>query len=152
MIRLKESDLLHCCGSTKWARDMAAHSFPNVKEVFATADSIWWGLSTQDWLEAFRAHPRIAERSAMEWLRLDLAGSRHASEETLNNLRELSRAYEERFGHNLVVSGNNKNPSAILENLRLRLLNDPEIELKVSAEEQRQITHAHLKRILAQFK
>jgi OHCU decarboxylase len=152
MIRLKESDLLQCCGSTQWASTMAAHSFPNVKEVFATGDSIWWGLATEDWLEAFRAHPRIGERSPMEWLRLELGGARHASEETLTELRDLSRVYEERFGHIFVILANGKSAAAIVENLRQRVKNDPETELRVSAGEQLQITHLRLKRILANLK
>jgi hypothetical protein len=94
MIKLKESELLQCCGSTRWAREMAAHSFPNPKEVYATADSIWWSLTPADWNEAFRA----------------LASS------------------------------------------KLRIHADSETDPKATAEEQRQITHLRLKRILTGFR
>jgi hypothetical protein len=133
MIKLHESDLLHCCGSTRWAHQMAAHSFPNTREVFATGDSIWWGLNPEDWLEAFRAH----------------AGS-HVPRQ-LQSIREfpgLAAEYEEKFGYRFIAPPNVKSASTVLELLRQRLQNDPEIERKLTAEDQRQITHLRLKRIL----
>src|ERR1700740_2518138 len=99
MIRIKESDLLLCCGSTVWAREMAAHSFPNPKEVFTTGDSIWWSLRPEDWRGAVRAHPKIGDRAGHHWSREEQASARHASEATLNELRDLNKAYEERFGY-----------------------------------------------------
>ena len=55
-----ESELLKCCGSTRWARQLAAsRPFPDVEELMTVAERIWWNLGEQDWLEAFRAHPRI---------------------------------------------------------------------------------------------
>jgi OHCU decarboxylase len=152
MIRLKESDLLQCCGSTRWAREMAAHSFPNPKEVFATGDSIWKSLTPEDWREAFRAHPRIGERSASAWSREEQSGTRHAADQVLAELRDLNRQYDEKFGHIFIVCAAGKSTAAILELLKLRLRNDPETELKIAAEEQRQITHLRLKRILAAYK
>jgi OHCU decarboxylase len=148
MIRIKESDLLLCCGSTAWARQMAAHSFPNPKEVFATGDSIWWSLGQDDWREAFRAHPKIGDRSNHPWSRDEQAAARHASEATLHELKELNRAYEERFGYIFIVSANGRSAHSILEALRARLGNSPEVEIKVAAEQQLEITHLRLKRIL----
>ena len=52
--------LLHCCGSIRWARRMAAaRPFPGLEAMSVTADSIWASLEPEDWLEAFGAHPRI---------------------------------------------------------------------------------------------
>ena len=49
---------LRCCGSTGWARLMAAaRPFAGVA-MTATADAIWWSLLPADWLEAFAADPR----------------------------------------------------------------------------------------------
>src|SRR6185436_936834 len=47
-------ELLRCCGSTRWAREMAgARPFTSVEAVTAAADTIWTGLDRADWLEAF---------------------------------------------------------------------------------------------------
>jgi OHCU decarboxylase len=153
MIRIKESDLLLCCGSTAWAREMAAHSFPNPKEVFATGDSIWWSLRPEDWLEAFRAHPKIGakehgDRGNNQWSREEQASARHASVTTLNELRTLNKAYEEQFGYIFIVYANGRGAHSILETLKVRMNNSPETELRIAAEQQLEITHLRLKRIL----
>jgi OHCU decarboxylase len=148
MIRIKESDLLLCCGSTAWAREMAAHSFPNPKEVFATGDSIWWSLRPEDWLEAFRAHPKIGDRAGHQWSREEQASARHASEHTVNELRELNRAYEEKFGYIFIISANGRSAHSILDALKVRINNSPEVEIRIAAEQQLEITHLRLKRIL----
>lgn len=152
MIRLSESDLLQCCGSTRWAREMAGHSFPNPKEVFATGDSIWWSLEPQDWKEAFSAHPKIGERATHDWSREEQAAARHASEETQAQLHELNRLYEDRFGYIFIMCANGRSAGSILESLRARLNHDPDLELKTAAEEHLQITHLRLKRLLAPYR
>ena len=148
MIRIKESDLLLCCGSTAWARQMAAHSFPNPKEVFATGDSIWWSLGPDDWKEAFKAHPKIGDRSNHPWSREEQSATRHASEATMKELRELNHAYEEQFGYIFIVFANGRSAHSILEALRSRMGNSPEAEIRIAAEQQLEITHLRLKRIL----
>jgi OHCU decarboxylase len=148
MIRLKEADLLLCCGSAKWAREMAAHSFPNPKEVFATGDSIWWSLAPADWKEAFAAHPKIGDRSNHQWSREEQAAARHASDATMAELRELNHTYEERFGYIFIVSAQGRSAHSILEDLRERMPHDPETEIRIAAQQQLEITHLRLKRLL----
>ncbi len=143
MIRIKESDLLLCCGSTGWARQMAAHSFPNSKEVFATGDSIWWSLKQEDWLEALHAH-----KTHHPWSRDEQASSRHASEATLADLRDRTLTYETHFGFPFVVNAHGRSAHSILEVLKDRLAHSPETELRIAAEQQLEITHTRLKRIL----
>ena len=54
------AELQRCCGSTRWARQMAARRpFHSETELTETANQIWASLERQDWLEAFAAHPRI---------------------------------------------------------------------------------------------
>ena len=56
------AELLHCCGSTRWARRMAAaRPLPSFEAMSMAADRIWASLEPEDWLEAFRTHPRIGE-------------------------------------------------------------------------------------------
>lgn len=142
MIKLAEADLLKCCGSKQWAREMAAHSFPNSKEVLATADSIWWGLKPEDWLEAFASHPRIGERTEQAWAREEQNGAKHAE------FKDANAQYEQRFGHIFIVCATGKSALEMLRALRDRLNNDPQTELRVAAQQQLEITHLRLKRIL----
>jgi OHCU decarboxylase len=148
MIRIKESDLLLCCGSKAWAHEMAAHSFPNPKEVFATGDSIWWSLKPEDWKEAFAAHPKIGDKANHQWSREEQAAARHASDATVTELRELNHAYEERFGYIFIICANGRSAHSILDALKSRMGNDPEAEVRIAAEQQLEITHLRLKRIL----
>src|ERR1043165_1975466 len=57
--------LLDCCGSARWAREVAAlRPFRDVDELLDACARVWFGLDQDDWLEAFRSHPRIGERKA----------------------------------------------------------------------------------------
>jgi hypothetical protein len=54
-----------CCGSAAWARALASRRpFQSEAALVAASDEIWYGLTEQDWLEAFSKHPRIGERKA----------------------------------------------------------------------------------------
>jgi OHCU decarboxylase len=56
---------LRCCGSSRWARQMAAaRPFAGAEALADAADAIWSPLDRADWLEAFAAHPRIGETRA----------------------------------------------------------------------------------------
>ena len=149
LIKLAEADLLKCCASKRWAQEMAAHSFPNPKEVLATADSIWWGLKPEDWHEAFAAHPRIGERTEQQWAREEQFGTRHASDGILTEIKQANQQYEQRFGHIFIVMASGKSADQMLKILRERLANDPETELRIAAQQQLEITHLRLKRLLA---
>ena len=114
-------ELLKCCGSTRWAAEVtAARPFENVDRLFAEADGIWWSLGTEDWLEAFRAHPQIGEKKA----------AAQQSEQT----------------QTWCATG--KTAEEMLTNLNLRLQNDRETELRAAAEEQRKITRLRLEKLL----
>src|SRR5438876_9704861 len=53
-------ELLRCCGSSRWARLMAAaRPFRSVGAMALAADAIWSALDRDGWLEAFAAHPKI---------------------------------------------------------------------------------------------
>ena len=60
-----EAELLKCCGSEKWARQMVERRpFEDLKDLLANADSIWWALDGSAWLDAFSHHPKIGEKKA----------------------------------------------------------------------------------------
>src|SRR5437868_1417993 len=112
-----ETEFCKCCGSTRWASAMnAARPFANDDALFAKADEIWWSLETEDWLEAFRAHPKIGEKKAAAaqaeqaetWSAQEQSGIANASSRTKDELVHLNREYENRFGFIFIVCASGK--------------------------------------------
>ncbi len=152
-----QAELLRCCGSTRWARQVAeARPFANFEELLAAANRVWWSLDPADWLEAFRAHPRIGERKPAagelagteRWSAQEQSGMQRSPEEVRAALARGNREYEERFGHIFLVCATGKSGEEMLVLLQTRLGNDPESELRIAAEEQRKITHLRLRKLL----
>jgi allantoicase len=143
------ADLLRCCGSTAWAEQMTRRRpFGSRVELLRQADEVWASLSTDDHLEAFAAHPRIGERSDARWSSQEQAGVDGSEQATRDALTEGNRVYEDRFDHVFLICATGKSADEMLAALRQRLDNDPATELTVAAEEQRQITHLRLDKLL----
>ena len=153
-----EKELLKCCGSTEWARALAAQKpFGEMQELLTAADDTWRNLSKRDWLEAFAAHPKIGGRQAARepedaqvatWSEQEQSGARGAEGATLDELAEVNRIYEEKFGYIFIVCATGKTAFEMLALLRARLPNDAKVELSNAAEEQRRITHLRLEKLL----
>ena len=138
LIKFSEQDLFKCCGSLRWASAMAEHSFPNAKELLATASSIWWQLAPEDWAEAFRANVALADR-------VDLAGRTVGLAE---QIRQAAARYEAQFQHPMVTLAAGKSAPQILLLLDSRAQNDGAAELRENASQQLQIMQKRLKRLL----
>ncbi|HEY4026956.1 MAG TPA: 2-oxo-4-hydroxy-4-carboxy-5-ureidoimidazoline decarboxylase, partial [Candidatus Dormibacteraeota bacterium] len=144
-----EAELHDCCGSGRWAAAVAAgRPYPTPAALHAAAERAWWALDEAGWQEAFAAHPRIGERAGAVSRREQQALD-GASAETLAALAEGNRRYEERFGRIFLVCATGRTASEMLAQLRQRLGNDPETELRVAAGEQARITRLRLERLLA---
>ncbi len=152
------AELLRACGSRRWAERLAARRpFQGEAGLFAAAEAVFDGLDREDWLEAFRAHPRIGDRAALRarfpttgaWSEEEQAGAAAAGEEVLAAIEEAQRSYEVRFGHLFIVCASGKSAPEMLALLRARLQDSPGAELAVAAAEQRKITRLRLERILA---
>lgn len=149
---------LTCCGSTRWAREMARRRpFRDQAEVHAAAREAWNALDPEDWDEAFRAHPRIGERKpalaqgarAAAWSAQEQSGAAAAVDDVAAALAAGNRAYEERFGRIYIVCATGKTAEEMLSILRARLANDPDTELGAAAAEQAKITALRLDKLLA---
>jgi len=142
-------EMLRCCGSTRWAREMtAARPFAAVDTMTEAADTIWAGLDRADWLEAFAAHPKIGGEAAKGWSAAEQASAASASRDLLARLAEANREYEARFGYIFIVCATGKSAAEMLQRLEGRLDNDPLIELRIAADEQRKITRLRLAKLL----
>ena len=149
--------LLDCCGSARWAREVASlRPFRDVDALLDAGRRVWFGLDRSDWLEAFRAHPRIGEKraeagvseDARRWSEGEQSRAGAAAEETKAALAQANRAYEEKFGFIFIVCATGKTAEEMLAILRGRLKNDAETELRVAAAEQWRITELRLKKLL----
>jgi OHCU decarboxylase len=154
-----EAEFLKCCGSRAWAHSMAAaRPFANEQQLFANADEISSSLADGDWLEAFRAHPKIGEQKAAtaqspqekNWSAQEQAGVATASAETTAQLAARNREYEAKFGFIFIVCASGKSPEEMLAMLNNRLHNEPQKELFAAAEEQQKITRLRLEKLLSQ--
>ena len=152
--------LLACCGSERWAARVAdRRPFADERQLFEAAEQIWWRLGREDWLAAFRSHPKIGEREAARetgeeasrWSREEQAGVGGAPPETAGAIESGNREYEKHFGYIFIICATGKTPGEMLDALRRRLSNDPATELCVAAEEQRRITRLRLVKLLAEI-
>jgi 2-oxo-4-hydroxy-4-carboxy-5-ureidoimidazoline decarboxylase len=137
-----------CCGAERWIdRMLARRPFTSPEEAVTAAREAWFALSPAEWREAFAHHPRIGD---VETLRSRLAptaslstreqsGVTGASAETLEQLVEGNRAYEARFGYIFIVCATGKSAAEMLSLLQARLDNDPDVEIRIAAEEHAKI-------------
>ena len=147
-----------CCGSGAWARGVAARRpVGDEKALLALSDEIWRGLTLSDWMEAFSSHPRIGERQAPKTASAQAAAwsaqEQHEVASTGDALADVLRdgngEYEERFGRIFIICATGRSAREIFDDLRRRLQNDSETELREAAEEQRKITNLRLQKWLS---
>jgi len=146
-------EILPCCGSKAWAGVMVARRpFPDVTTLLAASDETWSNLTAEDWMEAFRSHPRIGESRAAHsasdqsatWSAQEQQTVAVACDAVKIALAEANQEYQQRFRHIFIVCATGKSAPKILEILRRRLRNDGPTELREAAEQQRQITRIRL--------
>jgi 2-oxo-4-hydroxy-4-carboxy-5-ureidoimidazoline decarboxylase len=151
-------EIMPCCGSTAWAERMAARRpFADSATLLAVSDDTWRNLAAEDWMEAFRSHPRIGESQASQspsaksaaWSTQEQRNVAAADDAVKIALAEANREYERRFSHIFIVCATGKSGPELLEILRRRLHNDKETELHEAAEQQRQIMHIRLTKWLS---
>ncbi len=149
--------LFDCCGSKKWAQEVASNRpFTSEAELYEFADKTWAALPREDWLEAFLHHPPIGETKAKakqsaaagRWSAKEQSTAQKADLEVLQALTVQNRAYADKFGYVFLICATGKSSEEILNALRQRLTNEPAAELRVAAEEQRKITRLRLEKLL----
>jgi len=150
------AEFLKCCGSTEWAsRIEKLRPFLDVTDLNHKASTIWWDLDPEDWLEAFRSHPKIGEKKAtasvssqaQAWSTQEQAVIATSSSQVLDELASLNREYEEKFGYIFIVFATGKSAEEMLAILESRLTNSPREEIKIAMEEQNKITQQRIKNL-----
>jgi OHCU decarboxylase len=151
-------EFLKCCGSVKWAQAMVQlrQYASSIVGLTLLGNEMWWMLEREDWLEAFRSHPKIGEQKAAaevstqskQWSGQEQAGVQTAAQETVDELAQLNREYEAKFGFIFIVCATGKSADEMLALLRERLRNDADAELGIAAAEQAKITELRLKKLV----
>ena len=153
------AEFLKCCGSVEWAQAMArARPFETTETLFQRADAVFDQLSDEDWLEAFRAHPKIGERkaagaqseTAQRWSAQEQSRTGEARAGVMDQLADANREYEQRFGFIFIVCATGKTAEEMLMLLKSRIRNPPADELRIAGDEQKKITHLRLQKLLEQ--
>ena len=145
-----------CCGAPAWVSAMlACRPYSSLADMQKISDEICAQLSPDQWLAAFAHHPRIGEEraaadvsdTAQQWS----AGEQSAAvmgDDGQDELRELHRQYEQRFGYIFIICASGRSADEILESLRTRMDNAPDAELRAAAEEQRKIARLRLEKLV----
>jgi OHCU decarboxylase len=145
-----------CCGSSRWVdRMIARRPFASPDAVLSASDEVCRMLSAEDWMEAFRHHPRIGESRAAvpqdaraeSWSAGEQSGLRNAAAEVRAALVSANEAYEQQFGYICIICATGKDSEELLAITRARLGNSPQIELRIAAEEHRKITRLRLRKL-----
>lgn len=149
--------LLSFCGSTVWARKMAAlRPVKSVRSLMKTAERVWWGLDETAWREAFAAHPKIGDRQkaasataqSATWSAGEQAGVDGAESAIKERLATLNTRYEEIHGFIYIVCATGRSAAELLAILEERVDKPTHVELDRAAREQIQITRLRLEKWL----
>jgi len=142
-----------CCASSEWAERMArGRPYSSLDALHQQSDDTWWHLRRDDWLEAFRAHPKLGEASrksasrSANWSRGEQA-TIVADVSAAEELQRLNAEYEARFGWQFILCATGKNAADVRAAVKRRLENDEAAELREAAEEQHRITRLRLDKL-----
>jgi len=133
------TELKRCCGSDKWVQLMIEKwPFQDFQSLVWTADDVWWGLSVDDWLQAFAAHPKIGDSDAVRkkeesgkssWEGDEQKGANDATMDTKLELKYLNEVYYQKFGFVFLICATGKSADEMLCCLRQRVGNDSSTEV-----------------------
>lgn len=153
------AELLACCAAPDWARRVAAgRPYRSADDVLAASDDAVTTMTDADMAEALAGHPRIGERRpepsgvssrAASWSTQEQAGMRSAGQQASQEMAELNRAYEDRFGYIYLVCATGRSAAELASLLRERLRNDPRAELGIVRGELARINRLRLGKLLA---
>ena len=124
--------------------------FRSREALLNAASEEWNKCGEHDWLEAFSHHPRIGDSSVAGAAAQEQSGARDTAVTTRQELSEINRAYEEKFGHIYIVCATGKTAEEMLAIARQRMNNDPDTELRAAADEQRKIMNIRLEKLLGE--
>ncbi|KAM3685694.1 hypothetical protein ACB098_11G140200 [Castanea mollissima] len=156
----EEKDFLACCGSTKFAKEMAlAAPFASLEQAVAAATDIWFNkVDVSAWLQAFSAHPQIGDSApssqshhqttSAQWSKGEQSTAlATATGSSLQELSEWNARYRQKFGFIFIICASGRSTDEILAELKNRYPNRPIVEFVIAAQEQMKVTELRLKKL-----
>ncbi|XP_043695846.1 uric acid degradation bifunctional protein TTL isoform X2 [Telopea speciosissima] len=154
----EEKDFLACCGSTTFAREIAAIApFVSFEQAVEAARDIWFNkVDVNGWLEAFAAHPQIGDtksgnqksETSARWSKGEQSTAlATATDSTLQELFEWNSRYRKKFGFVFLICASGRSTPEVLAELKKRYPNRPIIEFETAAQEQMKITELRLAKL-----
>jgi len=146
-----------CCGAANWVEKMNQNRpFQNKDDLYQKAESIWYSLSSKDWLEAFTHHPKIGNIDSLRKKfhntksisEDEQSGINDAAESTLKDLAESNQLYQDKFGFIFIICATGKSAGEMLALIKTRLNNNANAEMLNAAKEQNKITQLRLEKLL----
>ncbi|XP_028207322.1 uric acid degradation bifunctional protein TTL-like isoform X2 [Glycine soja] len=166
-----EKDFASCCGSTKFAKEMASASpFRSFQDAVSVAKGVWFNsVDVNGWLQAFSAHPQIGQTHApsvaseasaqgiRKWILCNKMWSKGeqstalatATGSSLQELSEWNARYREKFGFVFLICAAGRSTDEILAELKRRYTNRPIVEFEIAAQEQMKITELRLAKLFS---
>jgi 2-oxo-4-hydroxy-4-carboxy-5-ureidoimidazoline decarboxylase len=144
--------LYACLANRRWAAEVASRRpYPDAQSFLTAAWTALDGLTDDDWVAAFAAHPRIGERGgdAPERSEREQGRALRSAAATLAALDAENRQYEQKFGHVFLIRASGRSGEEILSELRRRMSNDPAKELAEARRELAQIADERLTELVS---
>jgi 2-oxo-4-hydroxy-4-carboxy-5-ureidoimidazoline decarboxylase len=144
------AELMPCCASRRWVSDLVAG------RPYRDLDMLQWAsdqlLATLDWVDveqALAAHPRIGARvsgsqTEAAWSRSEQSGAATAPDEVAQQLLEVNRRYERKFGYVFLVCATGLSAAEMIAAAQARLRNDPFAERAIVGRELAKIVRLRL--------
>ncbi|CAN1299470.1 Uric acid degradation bifunctional protein TTL [Linum perenne] len=158
-MNFQEKDWLSCCGSTRFAKEMASASpFSSLDHAVSTARDIWFNkVDVNGWLEAFAAHPQIGQSSsaaaashAASWSKGEQSTAiSTATNSILQELADWNAQYRQKFGFIFLIFASGRSSAEILLQLKKRYENRPIVEFEIAAQEQMKVTELRLAKLFS---
>jgi 2-oxo-4-hydroxy-4-carboxy-5-ureidoimidazoline decarboxylase len=155
---IAEAELMACCASTRWAREVATkRPYADGDALLAAGRESSAGLDWTDVLQALSAHPAIGERPTAAktggereagWSRSEQSGMDAADEWIRDDLAAANREYADRFGHVFLICASGLSAERMLAAVRYRLGNDEAEEQRIVTNELGKIAALRLERLL----
>ncbi|KAL5172249.1 Uric acid degradation bifunctional protein TTL [Glycine soja] len=155
-----EKDFASCCGSTKFAKEMASASpFRSFQDAVSVAKGVWFNsVDVNGWLQAFSAHrqigqthaPSVASEASAQWSKGEQSTAlATATGSSLQELSEWNARYREKFGFVFLICAAGRSTDEILAELKRRYTNRPIVEFEIAAQEQMKITELRLAKLFS---
>jgi 2-oxo-4-hydroxy-4-carboxy-5-ureidoimidazoline decarboxylase len=144
--------LYACLANRRWAAEVASRRpYPDTQSFLSAGWNALNRLTDDDWVAAFKAHPRIGERGgdAPESSEREQGSAMQSAAAVLAALAAQNRQYEQKFGHVFLIRASGRSGEEILSELRRRMRNDPATELGEARRELAQIAEERLTELVS---